>query len=358
MRILVIDQFAHIGGGQMCLLDLIPGFRDRGWQVHVALPSDGPFADRLHASGASVDFFGGCTYRQGRKSFQDMLAFPSDIYSQVKHITRLADHHKPDLVYVNGPRVLPAAALAARSAPLLFHAHSHVNQAVSQAIVTRSISSRRAAVVACSQSVAGFYRSRIPASKLAVVPNGVADHGYRARSSNPPTGPRIGMIGRIVPGKGHLLFLECARLLSDRIPGIRFTICGGPEVSEAARGLPVDWLGWREDVAKVLNDLDVLVIPSVIEGLPRVMLEAFSAGVPVVAFPVGGIPEVIRDGETGFLVEQQSAEALAVRLEKILTTGGALQHVSRNARLEWESTYNVDTYRAGVMAVVDRVARQ
>jgi glycosyltransferase involved in cell wall biosynthesis len=166
------------------------------------------------------------------------------------------------------------------------------------------------------------------------------------------------MIGRIVPGKGHLLFLQCARLLSGRIPGIRFTICGGPAVSDASRGLPVDWLGWREDIARVLMTLDVLVIPSVIEGFPRVMLEAFSAGVPVVAFPAGGIPEAIKDGETGFLVEQQSAEALAGTLATLLTTAGALQHVSRNARLAWESTYNVDKYRAGVMAVVDRVARR
>jgi glycosyltransferase involved in cell wall biosynthesis len=206
--------------------------------------------------------------------------------------------------------------------------------------------------------VAELYRSRIPGGSLAVVPNGVTDHGYRARCSNPPPNPRVGLIARIVPGKGHLLFLQCARLLSDRIPGIRFTICGAPAVLEASRGLPVDWLGWREDIARVLMDLDVLVIPSVIEGLPRVMLEAFSAGVPVVAFPTGGIPEAIRDGETGFLVDQQSVEALAFKLEIVLTTAGALQQVSRNARVAWETTYNIDKYRAGVMAVVDRVAHQ
>lgn len=355
MRILVVDQFAHIGGGQMCLLDLIPAFGERGWQIHVAIPSDGPFAKRLYASGVSVDFFGGCCYKQGRKSIADMVHFGGDIYSQVMHIRKLAGENKPDLVYVNGPRVLPAAALATESTPLMFHAHNHVNDRISQSIVNYSLRSRSAAIIACSEFIANRYRSH--GSSLAVIPNGVADHGYRARSADAPRGPRVGMVGRIVPGKGHLTFLQCARLLSKRIPGIRFQVCGGPADAGASRGLPVDWLGWREDIPQVLHGLDVLVIPSVMEGFPRVMLEAFSAGVPVIAFPAGGIPEAIRDGETGFLVQQRSAEALAAKLEEVLTTDGALQHVSRNARLAWESTYNVENYRTAVMATIDRVAR-
>src|SRR4030095_8548742 len=92
----------------------------------------------------------------------------------------------------------------------------------------------------------------------------------------------------------------------------RFILCGAPLFSnpryfelvrEAAAGLPIEFLGWRDDVNDTLSELDLLIVPSAsVEGTTRVILEAYAAGVPVVASASGGIPEIARDGETGFLV--------------------------------------------------------
>src|SRR6516165_8972428 len=106
-------------------------------------------------------------------------------------------------------------------------------------------------------------------------------------------------------------FVNAARLLLRNFPECRFIVVGAPlfgdfsyfvRVREAGRDLPIQFLGWQRDVAAVLSDLDVLVVPSgSLDSAPRVILEAFASSVPVVAFPSGGIPEIVRDGSNGFL---------------------------------------------------------
>ncbi len=215
-----------------------------------------------------------------------------------------------------------------------------------------------AAVVACARAAA----PNVPSDKVSVIQNGTPDLGFRERR---PAGWRIGIIGRISPEKGQLEFLRAAALVAREFKDARFVLCGAPVfpqgnyfrmVEKYADFLPVDLLGWRDDVGPVLAELDLLVIASRMEGMPRVMLEAFSAGVPVVAFPVGGIPEVIRDGETGFLVREKTPQALAQCIREIISRGcGPLKTVAANARRAWEQEYTVATYRKNVSAVMQRL---
>ena len=136
-----------------------------------------------------------------------------------------------------------------------------------------------------------------------------------------------------------------------------FLGCCGPAAADAWRalvGLPVEFLGWREDVAPVFAAVDLLVVPSQEEGMGRVIVEAFSAGVPVVAFPTGGIPEVVVDGETGFLTERTSAEALAARIREVIASDpDALRRVAANARKAWERSYTLARYQERITAVME-----
>src|SRR5205823_5756094 len=103
----------------------------------------------------------------------------------------------------------------------------------------------------------------------------------------------IGVIGRIEPEKGQMDFVRAARSVLRKYPDCRFSIVGAPlfssakylgEVVRASRELPIEFLGWRDDILRVLADLDLLVVPSSpVDSAPRVIFEAFAAGVPVVA---------------------------------------------------------------------------
>ncbi len=112
-------------------------------------------------------------------------------------------------------------------------------------------------------------------------------------------------------------------------------------------------LGWRDDVYGVLADLDLLVVPSAEEGgVPRVVLEAFAAGVPVLALASGAIPEAVVEGERGFLLASATAADLAARLNELLPQRDRLRRVAAAAQRIWRERFTADRYRAEVSAAI------
>jgi glycosyltransferase involved in cell wall biosynthesis len=342
MNVLFVDQYGDLGGAQLCLLDLVPAVLEEGWRAQAAVP-EGPLAKRLRAFGVGVREIRVGEYGAGRKSLADMIRY----MGAMRRVASGLREHEADLVYVNGPRVLPAVALARPRGAVLFHAHSVVRDPASRLVLDWSLRRTRAKVVAASKFI----------DQGVVVPNGVAD---MSRARVPRPAPAIGMIGRIAPEKGQLEFVEAAGRLSTS--DARFIICGAPllasppyagRVRERARGLPVEFLDWTDDVASVLSGLDILTVPSVgEEGSGRVVLEAFSAGVPVVAFASGGIPELISEGRTGFLVKERTGAALADRLREVLAAPALVAEVARNVRTEWETRYTLEHFRRRMIGVM------
>jgi glycosyltransferase involved in cell wall biosynthesis len=354
VNVLFLDQFSALGGAQQCLLDLLPAIEERGWSARVAVPPGGPLVDLLRARGVPVDEIPCGAYECGKKSVADVLQFAADLPRQTAAIGTLLDQSRTDLVYVNGPRLMLAAAFATRGrAPILFHAHNYVAQRSARTLEGLALRQSGAAVVACCDAVAQPLRKW--ATEVHTVPNGTADLGFIDRSFERQHDLRIGIIGRIAPEKGQAEFLRAAALLVRRVSNVRFVICGAPlfgdrtyynDVLRLAAGLPVEFLDWQDDVAALMRELDVLVIASKHEGMPRVLLEAFSAGLPVVAFPVGGIPEVIEDEVTGFLTRRGD---LAARLQEVLESDPRkLRAIAHNARCKWEQRYTLAAYRDGI----------
>jgi len=347
VNVLLLDQFSALGGAQQCLLDLLPAIQERGWIARAAIPPGGPLVEILQAHGVPVEEIHCGPYRCGRKSAADLSRFAADVPRQTATIAGLVAG--TDLVYVNGPRLLVAAALATRGrVPMLFHAHHRIGQGIARFLEGAALRYSGAIVAACCNAVG----SSVMSDRIHVIRNGTADLGFVERAFETR---RIGVIGRIAPEKGQAEFLRAAATL----PNARFVICGAPlfgdrayydHVIQLAGGLPVEFIDWQEDVGSVMRDLDVLVIPSKEEGTPRVLLEAFSAGLPVVASPVGGIPEVIDDGVTGFLVTD-----LAGTLRKVLESAPkTLRSVALNARREWERRYTVALYRERITALMEQ----
>ena len=161
--------------------------------------------------------------------------------------------------------------------------------------------------------------------------------------------------------------MDAIRLLAAEGHRISLTVAGAAlfssseyevEVRRRAEGLDVRFAGWIDNIAPFLAGLDLSVVPSIAEpGPTRVIPEAFSAGVPVVAFPTGGIPEVIRDGRNGFLAAGVSARDLAGALRRaILAPPAELAAITARAREEWESYWNVDRWRQEVVAAIRAAA--
>ena len=167
----------------------------------------------------------------------------------------------------------------------------------------------------------------------------------------------VGYIGRLSKEKGALEFVQSLPLLATNRQ-IRALIVGDSGLEdEIGRVLArnniqgkADLLRWVEhkEIPRCLNDVKLLVVPSYSEGLPNIVLESMACGTPVLATPVGGIPDVIRDGETGFIMEDNSPRCIARNVVRALKNPD-LEQIATNARalIEREYTYEaaVERYR-------------
>jgi glycosyltransferase involved in cell wall biosynthesis len=141
-----------------------------------------------------------------------------------------------------------------------------------------------------------------------------------------PSARLIGSVGRLEPVKGHVYLLDAFATLAPRFPDLYLALVGDgellPELRSRAEnaGLTerVLFLGWREDVPSLLQAFDLFVFPSLSEGMGRGLVEAMAAGVPIVATKAASIPEVLAEGEAGYLVEPASAASLAAGIETLL----------------------------------------
>jgi glycosyltransferase involved in cell wall biosynthesis len=360
-RVLVLDQYDQLGGAQRCLLHLLPAFAEAGLIAHLAIPGTGPLAAAARLHGATVHLIPCGPYRSGEKRWTDAVRFACDLPRQVLQIQSLVRRLGIGLIYVNGPRLLPAAAVAAGGRPVLYHAHSIVGQLSAARLLRWAMQRTGAHVIAACRFVLDRLAPLPPETRARVIYNGIPPGASTRRKRRQGDPWRIGVIGRIAPEKGQLEFVRAARLLLPQ-QRCEFVVCGaamfssshyGRRVREEAHGLPIEFLGWRSGVDEVLSALDLLAVPSaMVDATPVVILEAFSAGVPVVAFRCGGIPEIVDDGETGVLCPPDPS-ALARTLLHLMRSGAErLDSLAEHARRVLAGRFSLERYRAEVLQVV------
>jgi glycosyltransferase involved in cell wall biosynthesis len=152
--------------------------------------------------------------------------------------------------------------------------------------------------------------------------------------------PLVGIVGRIFPIKNHRLFLDAAARIAAEEKAARFVVVGDGalrrQMEEHANGLGIAdrviFTGWRRDLPRIYADLDVLVVSSNNEGTPVSAIEAMASGCPVVATRVGGLPDLIDDGETGYLVPREDAHALGAAVMGLLRNHETARRIGETAR--------------------------
>ncbi len=170
----------------------------------------------------------------------------------------------------------------------------------------------------------------------------------------------VGLVANVRGSKGHRYFLEAAREVLAAAPATRFLIVGDgvgfAEVRRQVREMGLDgtviMTGFRRDIPEVMAALDLLVLPSTrSEATPQVVPQALAVGVPVVATRVGGIPEVVRDGETGLLVPPADSRALARAILALLDDPARAAALARAGQALVRARFTVDAMMAATTAV-------
>ena len=147
-------------------------------------------------------------------------------------------------------------------------------------------------------------------------------------------------VARLVSVKNHAMIVSAAAKLADSVPALRLVFVGDGELrmslEEKARTLGIGgrivFAGWRKDIARIICASDIFVMCSRNEGLGRAFVEAQACGVPAIGTRVGGVPEVLGEGETGYLVESGDINGLADRIEYLHNNRGELARLAANCK--------------------------
>lgn len=211
---------------------------------------------------------------------------------------------------------------------------------------------------------------RIPSSRVHLLRNSIVidkfkidrhEDSFRQEFSIPPDTVLIANIGRLSPEKGQKDFILAAERVVKKFKNVMFTIIGiGPEEAAlrqlvAARQLNPFFIftGYRTDISKIYNSLDLVVQTSYTEGMPNVILESLLMKIPVIATKVGGTPEIVRDNVTGILIEPGNISKLIKKIEFFMNNTYILigmanqgkEFVERSCSYQYRTTKLSQLYR-------------
>jgi glycosyltransferase involved in cell wall biosynthesis len=233
-----------------------------------------------------------------------------------------------------------------------------------RSIINRLLAKKTFKMIAVSSAVKDEIcrRDSIDPAKVEVIYNGIEVGRFTVPEANvkerakialglDPKSPVIGTISRLSRQKGHKYLLNAFVDLVGSFPELKLLIVGSGPLEEELKvmaqklGLSksVIFTGARRDIPEILKALDIFAMPSLWEGFPVSLLEAFATGLPVVASPVGGVADAVEDNVSGLLVESQDVKGLVSALSKLLNDSALALRLGKEARGIVEERFSVST---------------
>jgi glycosyltransferase involved in cell wall biosynthesis len=373
LRVHILIDSLTWGGAEMLLADLAAGAKSASIELSVAYLSDvngSPAAEGLRRQGIEPELV-------PVRRMLEARAVPR----LRRHLARVA----PDVVHTHLALADVLGTVAARSLgiPSVSTIHLLARQATGRrydaswrgrardrlaALVRRRAGAR---VIAVSDAAREAYLQTgwDDSSHVVTVHNGIArtarqsaGERVRAELGIEPDALVVSTVTVLRAGKGHDLAIAAVRRLMERFPRMRLVLLGdGPAREEIHRlvaplGPAAILTGHRDDVMDLLMATDVLLHPTQVDAFPTALLEAAAAAVPVIATAVGGIPEIVEDGRTGFLLAfPPRPDTLAERLEALLADESLRRSLGRAAREDFLQRFTADRWLARLRAVYDDV---
>ena len=353
-----------VGGAEEMVLNLVQHLPSRFEPVVCCINQAGPIGEEIRKTGTPVEVLG----------LTPGLRHPWDVAG----IRRYLRETRPAIVHT----FLLTASLYGRLAAILEHVPIVIGTEVNiyerkrrhHILAERMLMSKTDRVIVSANSVRDFYVDQIHADprKIDVVYNAVdwkaiestrPRDEMRASLGLPPDAKVAGVIARLTEQKGHRFLLQA--MTTPALARVHLLVVGDGDLREPLTaeaqdlGLAsrVHFLGARRDLGDLLAAMDVFVMPSLWEGLPLSMILARGAAVPVVATEVAGIPEVVTDGQTGWLVPAGNSLALATALVDAFRDDARTKRIALAARDFVLPRFGVDGYISSVAGLYDELVR-
>ena len=359
MRVLYLVNASQIGGGNRSLQTLWQAIGNSSVEALAVCPSDGPMVELCRGMAVPVKVF---AYAQ--PSWQH----PITTLNAYLRWRRLLLECKPDIVHANDFSNARSVAIAAWSLqlPLVCHVQFHASESYLRWVFrflpkpSAFIYNSHATLALCQPVL----KEVCPHSRHVLVHNCVDTAVFKKHRHRVGTeGPRVGIVGNLIAIKGHRDFLEMARILTRQGIRAEYWIVGEDihgigyrrelEQSTDVLGLKdrVKFFGFRTDVRELLQQIDVLVVASHEEPFGIVSVEGMACEIPVVGTRVGGIPEVIEDGVTGFVVAPRSPHELASKVAVLLGNLELRRRMGTKGRARAEHLFSSQTHARRIISL-------
>ena len=372
-RVLIFEPYpmALVGGNQRTLFYMLEHIDRNRFEPVVVSPMRTEFVERVREAGIeclvmepppSVSRYGGRALRDGPFA---KLRSAFDLARYNLRIARLLRERPFDVVYANSIRAVLFVALAARltRTPLLWYIKGELQNpwldrlgfAVSDRILFFCEANRDDTPLSAVEK----YRRKIGILRIGIDPADIHDVERRDKSqvrrdlAIDPRCVNTIVLGQLYRPKGQHFAIEALASIVKDHPNVRLYIVGEHVIDEyrgyrdeldalvAKHGLSehVVFTGWRTDALDILALMDIVLHPSLSEGFGRAVLEAMALGKPVVASRVGGLREIIRHGENGFLMDVGDVAGLTSAWRALVTQPALRETLSREARRDVFSSY-------------------
>jgi glycosyltransferase involved in cell wall biosynthesis len=337
---LFVDTERVWRGGQEQLFSLLRGLRQRGHEVHLICDPNSPLETRSAPIQVAVH--------------------PLSIRSEIGPISlvrlrSLVLRIRPDILAFNTPKAILIGTLASRctsvGARIVFR---RVNFPLRKSFFTRlKYTWGIDRIVSISDSIRlRLNLCGVPDSKISTIYEGIDLSNYprTAHLRKPGEPATVGVVAHLSREKGIHYLVEAASLIPEVHRDIRFVIVGEgtclPELKQLVqeKGLEpcFQFLGFRTDVAGLMRSFDIFALPSLSEGLSSAILEAMASSLPVVASDVGGIPELIKNGENGLLVTPADPVSLAAAIQQMAENPEKSMRMGQAGRERVEKNFTLE----------------
>jgi glycosyltransferase involved in cell wall biosynthesis len=386
-ELFLLCEYATVSGGEQSMLATLDGVCAAGFSLAALAPPAGPLAEALQARGIEVIGFpvaGWHAQRDEGRGLRPAPGFPRPALRlgtchpaqqrRREELARLLRRRRPDLLHANSLSMgrLSGPVAVEIGVPSLAHLRDIINLS-RQAVADLNCHRRLLAVSQATRDA--HVAAGLQSEKVHVLYNGVDLDRFRPRTSSgylhrqlglSPQAQLVGTIGQIGLRKGQDVLAQAAALLADKLPDLHYLVVGERFSAKAesrrfeaalhAAGGGVlagrfHFLGYRDDVDRLLGELTLLVHPARQEPLGRVLLEAAAAGVAVIATDVGGTAEIFPPGShSARLIPSADAAALAAAIMELVRDQPLRCRLAAAARRRAEEAFDVRTAAANLVA--------
>ncbi len=340
-RVLYVNHVGQVSGAEASLVSLLSHLRTDRYLPMAAVPVEGPLQSFLREHISIVERLPALRLHD-TKTLSELLRQGGRLLKHRASLGGVIRRTHPHIVHANSLTAAMSATTWSLGMPPVI---CHVRDITFPKIVAQWVVGGAEAIIAISESVKKALLEAAPeaASKIHVIYNGIDSNLFKPTRPRAevrdllgvaPDQPLIGSVGQLVPWKRHDLFLDAAADIAASMPQATFIIVGAdvfgehPDYVASLRekaerlgfGQRLIWAGYRDDVPNLLAAMDVLVHTAEAEPLGRVILEALCVGTPCVAIDADGPAEIIRNTESGLLVEPDQhaiAEAAITIITKV-----------------------------------------